>query len=172
MADSGVLEKANSYEYDILGRLTKQVVDSTDGGLNQTTEYGYDTVGNRIYVIDPDGNVIFKDFDNANRKICEYFAAEPEYVPGTEEIDFAATKATAAVRKAVAYYKNGKVEEASSYDYDGTTVLSYAEFTFDSRGRIDTVTEQIDALEDASTQYYYKDDGSLEIPADSEGYGY
>lgn len=158
----GVLEKANSYEYDILGRLTKQVVDCTDEGLNQTTEYGYDAAGNRIYVIDPAGNVIFTDYDNANRKICDYFATAPVYIPGTEEIDFAATKTSAIVRKAVANYKNGKVEDASSYDYD-SSLLAYTQYFYDSRGRIDTVTEQINALEDASTHYYYEDDKSLEV---------
>ena len=164
-ADSGVLEKSNSYEYDILGRLTKKVVDSTEGGLNQTTEYGYDAAGNRIYVIDPSGNVIFTDYDNANRKVCEYFAVEP--VPGTGGIDFDATKAIAIVRKQVSYYKNNKIETVSSYDYYESTVLSHAEYTFDSRGRIETVTEQIDASQDAVTSYDYSDDGSLDVGGSS-----
>jgi len=167
--DSGVLEKANSYEYDILGRLTKQVVDCTDGGLNQTTEYGYDAVGNRIYIIDPSGNIIFTDYDNANRKICSYFAAAPVYVPGTDEIDFAATKANAIVKKAVTYYKNDDIKDASSYDYD-SSLLAYTEYLYDSRGRLDTVTEQVNDTQDASTSYYYSDDGDLERVVGDSGY--
>ena len=39
-------------------------------------DYGYDAVGNRIYVIDPNGSVIFTDYDSANRK---YFAQPPVF---------------------------------------------------------------------------------------------
>ena len=159
-----VLEKANSYEYDILGRLTKQVID--EGGLNQTTKYGYDAVGNRIYVIDPAGKVIFSDYDNANRKIREYFAAEPVY--SGEVIDFEATNPT--VRKEIRYYNNNKIKDVTSYDYGGTTVLSYTEYTYDSRGRIWTVTEKINASQSATTLYDYSDDGSLERVLDDSGY--
>jgi len=179
--DSGVLEKSNSYEYDILGRLTKKVVDSTEGGLNQTTEYGYDAAGNRIYVIDPNGNVTFTDYDNANRKVCEYFAAAPVYIPGTDEIDFAETKATAVVRKEVDYYNNNKTKDANSYDYDGS-LLACTEYIYNSRGRIEQVRELIEDIDEnnqmdptiddiATTSYEYSDDGSRErIPEDPVRY--
>jgi RHS repeat-associated protein len=161
-----VLEKMNSYEYDILGRLTKEIVYSTEGGLNQTTEYGYDAIGNRIDVIDPAGKVIISDYDNANRKIREYFAKEP-VLNGQGEIDFELTKTNAVKRKEVSYYANGKVKNVHSYDYDGS-LLAYTEYTYDSRGRIWTVTEKIDDTQDAITTYDYSDDGGLErVPGDN-----
>ncbi len=165
---SGVLEKWNSYEYDILGRLTKQIVYSTEGGLNQTTEYGYDAVGNRIYVIDPAGKVIFSDYDNVNRKIRDYFAKEPVYDPVTGKPDFVATNP--ALKKEISYYNNNQIKDVTSYDYGGTTVLSHTEYTYDSRGRIWTVTEKINDTQDATTTYYYSDDGTRERVEGEGGY--
>ncbi|MBN1796533.1 MAG: PKD domain-containing protein, partial [Sedimentisphaerales bacterium] len=150
------LQKENRFYYDQLDRLIKKVQDPCD--VNQVVEYGYDALGNRIYVIDPAGNVIFTDYDQANRKIREYFAAEPVYNPSTSDVSIVATKANAVVKKEVEYYKDNKVKDVNSYDYDDS-VLSYTEFTYDNRGRIDTVTEQIDASNNAVTKYYYSDEG-------------
>jgi RHS repeat-associated protein len=152
-----VLEKSNRYEYDILGRLIKQVVDVNSGGVSQTTQFGYDALGNRIYVIDPNGNVIFTDYDNANRKTKDYFAAKP--VISGSDIDFVATKAIAKKKKEFHYYQNGKIKDVNSYDYDGSSLLARSAYTYDLRGRIAAVTENITASTTATTSYDYNDVG-------------
>ena len=165
-----VLEKSNSYEYDILNRLTKEIVDSNETvGMKLTTKYGYDAVGNRIYVVAPDGNVILTDYDNANRKVCEYFAATPVYYPGTDKVNVAAT--TAAARKDVEYYKNDKVKDVNSYDFGGG-LLARSEYSYDSRGRIKEVNEFITASDIAKTKYEYSDAGFDLTGGDPCGYKY
>ncbi len=166
---SVALEKSNSYEYDIFGRMTKQIIDSNDEGLNQTTQFGYDALGNRIYVIDPEGKVILTDYDNANRKTKEYFAAEPVYIQDTNDINVIAVRAAADVKKEFHYYKDGKIKDVNSYDYGGA-LLACSTFTYDSRGRIETVTEKIDDSNNATTSYEYSDSNSLQRVVDDSGY--
>lgn len=152
-------EKANSYEYDILNRLTKEIVDSNaTAGMKLTTKYGYDALGNRIYVIAPDGNVVLTDYDNANRKLCEYFATTPVYYPGTDKVNVVATRNNATARTEVTYYKNDKVKDSNSYDY-GTGLLARSEYSYDSRGRINEVNEFITTSDIATTRYDYNDAG-------------
>ena len=157
-----ILEKNTFYDYDILGRMTTQIDDMQDtenpNGRNITTEFGYDAAGNRIYVIDPEGNIIFTDYDNANRKIREYFAAEPVFIWGLT-IDWDATKENAVKKKDYIYYANGQIKDVNSYDNNGQTLLERSAYTYDSRGRIKTVTQQIDDSNDAITQYDYNDVG-------------
>jgi RHS repeat-associated protein len=162
-AFTSTTEKYTRYYYDALDRLIMQVEDPNDSDpnncLNITTQYGYDALGNRVYVVDPKGNVIFTDYDSANRKIREYFAETPVYYQGTSNIDFDSTYGNAVARKEVEYYRDGKAKKVTSYDYDGTTVLSYSEYTYDSRGRINQVKQQIDTTPAyAITSYDYYDE--------------
>ena len=140
-------ETAVEYEYDVLDRLTKRIVDPNDGGLQLTTEYGYDAAGNRTSVIDPEDNAIYYDYDNSGRKVGEYFALSSTADPND-----------AVLSKAISYYATGKVKQVKQYDYD-STLLAQKDFEYDDHGRIDQVTEKIDGSNDAVTTYYYDDAG-------------
>jgi len=139
------LEKQTDYHYDILGRLTSRVV--APDSFNLTTSYNYDAVGNQVSVTDPNGSIIYFGYDNANRKITEYFAA-------TEGTDI--TEAIA--KKDIQYYGNSLIKDTNSYDYDGT-LLSRNEFQYDARRRVTKVTQQIDDANLAETFYDYSDTG-------------
>ena len=166
----GYQEKIVNYYYDELDRLIEQVINANSEfepfAEPVIVDYGYDAIGNRIYVIDPNGSVIFTDYDNANRKTKEYFAQPPVYDPcGLIDID--ATKANATVKKEVQYYDDNKVKKVTSYDYDGATILSQSDFDYDSRGRIEKVTQWISDANDAVTSYAYADCNDF-VPADFE----
>jgi YD repeat-containing protein len=160
-------EKYTTYYYDAQDRLIMQVEDPQGDAI--TTEYGYDAVGNRTYVIDPRGMVIFTDYDNASRKVCEYFA---ETLVCDPDPNFAATHDNAAPRKAIEYYRNDKVKKVTSYDYDGSTVLACSEYTYDSRGRIAEVEQQINDTPTYATTYYdyYDEPVSSGVPGDPDYY--
>jgi RHS repeat-associated protein len=156
-------EKHVEYEYDALGRLINQIDHNDVNSLlsyPKVTSFGYDAAGNKIYVIDPAGNVIFTDYDNANRKIKTFFATEP--VVNGAIIDFDATKANACLKRKIEYFDDGKIESVVSYDYDGITILSEKQFTYDERGRVEMVTESIDESTTATTTYSYRDQSSAD----------
>ena len=174
---TSTLEKYTEYYYDVLDRLIRQVEDANDVTcLNITTDFGYDAVGNRIYVINPEGKVIITDYDNANRKIAEYFAATPVYVSGTDIVDVNTMtdeqNPLVATKKEVEYYDDNKVKKVTSYDYNGSTILACSEYTYDARGRISQAKEQIDATPTyAETNYAYSDGGGMTgKPSDSYDY--
>ncbi len=144
--NSGMLEKKIGYGFDILTRQTSTVTDPD--GLALATSINYDAAGNRTSVTDPEGSILYVDYDNANRKTAEYFAT----ASGTE-ID------NAVLKKEIGYYGNNKVLSQSNFDYNGTTLLSYDEFVYDGRGRLTQVTQQIDSSNDAVTSYDYSDTG-------------
>ncbi len=177
LGDLSSPQRRTDYKYDVLDRPTETIAATeldTAGipvtGKTVTTSYGYDGVGNRTSVTDAIelvSNVIFYDYDNANRQIYEYFA-EPF------NFDLATTKTTAEVKKAISYYDDNQVKDAESYDYDGTppqlgTVLARSEFQYDSRQRPTEVKKAIDTTESpynwAVTVYDYKDaiDGYFDI---------
>jgi len=135
-------EKSTDYYYDILGRLTATVV--APGELDITTSYEYDATGNRVGVIDPNGSIIYFDYDNAKREIAEYFAAEVEADPN--------------IKKQTFYYENGLVRDVNSYDYDGT-LLAHSLYEYDARRRITKVVQDINDTEQAETCYDYNDSG-------------
>ncbi len=140
------LEKHTAYTYDLLDRLTEVKVDPDVLAL--TTTYNYDALGNRTSIIDPSGHVIYTDYDNANRKVKEYFAA----ASGTQ-------KASATVKKEISYYDSGLVKDVNSYDYNDSTLLARAEFKYDPRRRLKKVTQYIDDVNTAVTVYDYNDTG-------------
>lgn len=136
------VERITDYYYDLLGRLTTTVV--APGELDLTTDYYYDAAGNRISVIDPNGSVIYFDYDNANRNIAEYFAAEIDADPN--------------VKTQTLYYQNGLVRDVNSYDYDGT-LLARTQYEYDARRRITKVIQDINDTEQVETVYGYDDSG-------------
>ncbi len=138
-------EKQTDFDYDALGRLTEYVV--SPGGLDIRTTFEYDAVGNRISVIDPNGSVLNFDFDNANRRITEYFAA----APGAE----------AEMKKGVWYHPNNLVRDVNSYDYDGT-LLAHGHYEYDARRRPAEVVQDINDTQQAVTIYDYSDSGFSE----------
>ena len=163
-----VPEIREEYEYDILNRMTKQIVDPIvdanypEDYLTITTEFGYDAAGNRTYVIDPNGNVLFTDYDNKNRKIATYFPIpEPNVVLTSGDLDVDATRTASnmKLKTAIEYYNNDKVYHVTSYDYDGLTVLKDVYFEYDGRGRITQVDQWIDGSNYATTTYAYSDTG-------------
>ncbi|MCG8578478.1 MAG: hypothetical protein MI866_01075, partial [Bacteroidales bacterium] len=140
------LEKYSTFSYDRLDRLIKlkNYLDPNDTSTAQVIEYGYDAVGNQIYMVDPAGNVIFTDYDNANRKAAEYHPVEPVLLFDVA-LDVEATKANAIVKQAIEYDSNGKVTQVLSYDYD-ETLLAGKEMSYDSRQRIESTIEYIEDL--------------------------
>jgi len=168
------LEQYVDYEYDKLGRLINQIDHNDVSSLLDSpriTSFGYDAAGNRIYVIDPNGNVTFTDYDNANRKVKEYFPTEPVIVGDT--IDIQQTKANAILRQKIEYYNDSKVAAVTMYDNNGITILTEKEFTYDARGRLQDVNERINTSTIAQTAFYYRDASSSEGllgPAGDENY--
>lgn len=59
-------------------------------------------------------------------------------------------------------YDNNKPKTVTQYGYDGTTILSQKDIPYDARGRIETVTDRIDANDDAVTSYAYSDCSTLD----------
>ncbi|MHC4124953.1 MAG: RHS repeat domain-containing protein, partial [Planctomycetota bacterium] len=124
------------------------IVDQGQGNLNITTDYNYDAVGNLTSIIDPNSSIIYYDYDNANRKTAEYFAA----TSGT-------TKQNAKLKKQTGYYENNQIKDVNSYDYDGSTLLEQSRFQYDARGRLTQVTQDINDVSQAVTVYDYSDSG-------------
>ena len=56
---------ARCYTYDGLGNL--MTVTGDVGRLNQITSSGYDPVGNRVRLVDPDGNITISTYDVLRR---------------------------------------------------------------------------------------------------------
>ena len=165
------------YEYDELDRLIRQIQDPEDQAI--TIRYDYNAAGNKSYTIDPEDNVIFNDYDNANRKIREYYPAPAVYFWDII-FDPNLTRETAALRTETEYFDNDKIKSIRRYDYDGETLLELTEFAYDDRNRIENVWQlikdndadgQINAGDEvAQTTYEYADDGSLVTGNPQTGY--
>ena len=141
------LQLQTDYTYDITGHLTgKTVAAGTDSEYH--IGYTWDGAGNRTSLTDPNGNITYYDYDNANRQIAEYFAAPP----GSDPAD-------ATVKKTTEYYPNNNVAAVTSYDYDPNTVLAHSTFTYDPRGRVVRIAQAIDDANTAVTTYEYSDTG-------------
>ena len=148
----GLLEKETYYEYDVLARLVKTVVDPGTGKLNLTTERIYDDKGNVISQVDAKGNIQYSDYDNANRKIATYFT-----VPG------GTAKSSDLIKQSMEYYKNGLLKKTTEYDTSARShgVLSQTELIFDSRLRPKTIKQDKTTVGDQLdvTDYVYSDSG-------------
>lgn len=149
------LQRHTIYDYDIFGKLTEKIV-APDTDYEVTTGYNYDVLGNRLNVIDPEGNITWFGYDNANRRTADYFTA-----PAATSKENATQKSTAQ------YYLNNKIASETSFDYDGSTVLSHTEFGYDERSRLAQVEQFMENPFDtcipdpctAVTGYAYSDGG-------------
>ena len=182
-ADAASLKKHTAYEYDLLDRMDMAIVDPGDSThLNLTTQYIYDAANNLICTIDPESKYIFAEYDQANRKIHDYFALYGSQVIITEGVlDYDETLKTAICRQVTAYDKNNRVKSVTSYDYDRNPVdgysdgiLAYKVFNYDPMGRLIRVSEadkisgaQVPADGWAVTQYAYGDAADLGFAEDS-----
>jgi len=152
------------YKYDELDRLKERAVvydvDADNLLLRAITRYDYDDTGNCTGIKDPRDNCIFFDYDNANRKVKEYFA-----VPFNSS--FETTKNSALPKTYTEYYKNDLVKDTYSYNYNGSlgpplipgTLLAHSKFEYDERSRVEQVTEYVESSPDvlAETTYEYED---------------
>ena len=165
------LEKDVNYFYDGLDRLIKKVEDPNPAdGLCITTQYGYDSAGNNTYIVDPNGSIIFTDFDQANRKVREYYPKPVVY--GSTDVDVNSSKADVKKKRETEYFKDNKVASVTSYDRNGVAVLAKTEFSYDGRNRIDDVNQYIQSGDGpAVTTYEYADAGQ-ELFTDSQGEKY
>ncbi len=171
---NNVIERSVSIEHDILDRQRAVVIGGT------RTEQHYDAAGNRVYVVNPAGNMIISDYDNAGRKVRDYFAAEAGYIDvlahpedpndtsTVSVFDFETTRDAAAVKTELTYYDSGKVKSQTDYDYDESVLASKA-YSYDTRGRIVEVAEDIDGTNAAVTGYAYSDEAVLG-PVGDENY--
>jgi len=171
----GILEKQTDYEYDILGRMIKSIVDPA--GLELTTEYAYDGAGNMLYKIAPEGNIqgsdqgnyIFYDYDSAKRETVEYFAES--YNASIND-----TKANAIARKETQYYHNNLAKNVTCDDYDhddsGSSdgQLAYAEFVYDQQNRLIEVTQDKAAEGDRAVTTYYAYSDETDFGTEFEQY--
>ena len=148
------LEKHTSYQYDTLDRMSSSTVHMDDPANDTITHYGHNALGKLIYKIDPEGNCVFTDYDNAGRKPFEYFAVPAVDVVwdavDTTKLDYDATYSLRVARQYTTYDKNGQAKSITSYDYGdtdvdniGDTVLSYKEFEYDTTQRLTSVFEAI-----------------------------
>ena len=179
------VQGVTDFKYDVLDKMVQRTVsiEVSEGFLpiqSAITSYYYDSVGNQICVKDPLGNCNFIDYDNANRRICEYFA-EPF------DTDLVTTKSFALINKESSYYGTGLVRDINSYDYKlegGSTpvppgpgkLLSRKEFSYDARSRVTDVNQAVSTSGGqvnswAYTQFAYADanDGIL---VDGKRYAY
>ncbi len=163
------LEKYTRYYYDELDRLIRQENMKNETTVGQTIDYGYDAVGNQLYTIDPAGYAIFTDYDNANRKVKEYHPVAA-VIAGNGSYDMDATYDLAQCSKYYEYENNGKLKSVSTYDFDGTTLLSYSQYQYDGRQRIVQTAELLGDLDNsgvfeadeyAFTNIQYSDTGSV-----------
>ena len=148
-----ILETTVSYNYDIFGRKISAITDpviagdpNSVGGLSLETKFYYDLADNTIKTEDPKGNITYFTYDNANRKVNDYFAA----ANGT-------AIENAVVSSKLEYYANGQLMESTIYDRDGSTVLEHAFLSYDDQNRIIQVDKDVDASSVATTSIYYND---------------
>lgn len=166
-----VLESHTRYTYDAFDRLAKQE-QIMASGPSIVSYFGYDAVGNQIYVIDPKGKVLLTDYDNANNKVREYFAAAPVGLnlnsPTCEWIHVAATRTAAVCSRHITYDRNNRQESVTAYDYT-SVILAYSRFEYDVQNRVTEVWQTIDSPNPANAvntaSYIYDDapDADYEI---------
>jgi len=117
---SGVLQKTVSYQYDALNRLTRTI--NPDNTYTQTT---YDSLGNRITVIDPNGNSTSYQYDALNHLIA---VIQPGSITTSYvyDINNNLTTVTGAKKNAIIYRYDdmGRVYQVISPD-TGTTTYSH-----------------------------------------------
>ncbi len=153
----GSPENATAWSYDIFGRQISQTLDPTGPAdpnnpnyLNLTSYYSYDNCDNLIKVTDAKGYITETGFDNANRKVEDYFA----HVANESRVLSSKTE----------YYADNKVKRVTDFDRNGTTILKDIEYAYDSRGRLTDVFEDIDGVEVAQTSIYYNDYFDPNVP--------
>ena len=152
--ESAELEKYTKYYYDALDQLIRQENMLDENTVGQTICYGYDTLGHKLYEIDPSGYARITDYDNAGRVVREYYPYEV-----TGNFDLSAARAEAIVKKEIIYDNNSNVLQSLTYDVDGETLLAGSEYEYDTRGRVEQTVEYIESEINGS--------GDLEITSSS-----
>lgn len=163
-----------TYEYDVLGRLTKVTTDADTGGAQEevaltwnslgqqlsladanlgTTSYTYDANGNVTSKTDARGTVLYFDYDEFNRILRKCVDGGPSVDPVGLTKQQGAAPATASSQGGC---DAGQVEIAA-YDYDDpaaangegrlttmTDLSGYTFYEYDARGRISLLTKRMD----------------------------
>lgn len=147
LTDGEYLILHTEFTYDIFDKTTSRTV-APGYDEETTTIHNYDALGNLLSIVDGRDNITHYEYDNANRKIAQYFTDDP-----------CTTRDNATLKKEIAYYDNNQVEQVTSYDTDGSTVLADISFQYDEQNRVTQVTEDIDGVNNATTTYDYSDTG-------------
>ena len=104
-------------------------------------------MGNRIWTQDPNGNVIFADYDLRQQRVKDYFAE-------AYDTDIATTQSNATKRVDYQYTTAGRDSTTIRYDNNGITPLEITAQVHDAYGRLYQVGEWLGGLW-ATTQFEY-----------------
>jgi len=130
-----------SYTYDEHGNVLSRTEQAT-GGIDYTTEYGYDASDNLSWTIDPRDNRTDYVYDNLNRKIDEQYS-----VGGVQHT------------RRYAYDAMGRLESVTN-ERNQTTQTHY---TVRSK-----VKHKINPLNETTVRYTYDKNGNIETVTDGE----
>lgn len=159
--------EGTSYFYDKVGRLAQEVIDG--GGLNITTNYKYDSLGNLAAKIDANGNTTRYVYDKANRKthsINAYNELTATQYDVTGAVIRETRYATRQNNNLVYSYEDGinRIGIPSGNSKDQITTYAY-----DNAGRLTSSTVDPSGLMPLCTQYSYDGVGNVTRMIDPKG---
>ncbi len=146
-------ESQVEYGYDSFDRLNKITLEA--GANDLVTEFGYDALGHRIVTKDARGSFVFHRYGHSGELIEVSFPINNI----TVDLNNPVWHAQAKVSVHNDYYSDGNLQKVTRYDADGTTILTWKEFTYDEQDRVRTVTEPITSTTNSVTTFEYKDAG-------------
>ena len=161
---AAVLQKTQSYGYDLLGRVKR--VSNADGTF---TEYGYDPLGNQASTLNPRGFVTTRSFDSLNRltEVVQPGNVTTTYTYNSQDRVTSVTDANGNLTT-YSYDDMGRVYQEVSPD-SGTTAYAYdaaGNVRFKTDGRGVTVEYIYDALS-RLTQINYPTDPDVTYDYDA-----
>ena len=139
-----VITDENGFKQAEVTDINGEIISTSDisGNLSKTTNYLYDTEGNNIKILYPDGSYIINEFDLLNQNIRS-----------------TSYKAGGAIEEVTAYVYdvNGNITEARIFESDGTTEKYRENFIYDAEGKLVSKTVTYDNSSESETISYSYD---------------
>jgi YD repeat-containing protein len=163
-----------TYEYDLIGRVTKEMSKATLTATGLTTQYGYDQLGNLKTVTDPTGGITTMNYDVVNRLIERILpngiTSNYSYNTDYQVTSLVHKDSSGAVLASVSYEGIGTGEPSKITREDG----SYVSLEYDSALRLTKESYFTSAnLLEQSIAYSYDASGKRTAVVDSQGtHGY